>query len=252
MNAAANMNASRPANIRWLGAGLAAAVLVGVGMVLSIPDTPTQPLPTMAEHAISLPGGEFFFVQKYELSVAEWNACYVHGGCKLELRARAGQDPATTPATGLSFADVSEYLTWFNTASGHHFRLPTIAEWNHMAADVMPDEPEPIFTDPSLTWASSYLTEGLAPRALRPQGSFSTSPEGIVDLDGSVWEWTQECFAGTAGPMDPSRCPAFFVGGEHVAAVPYLVRDPARGGCAVGTPPAHLGMRLVSDTKVES
>jgi hypothetical protein len=47
--------------------------------------------------------------------------------------------------------------------------------------------------------------------------------------------------------MDPSRCPAFFVGGEHVAAMSYLERDPARGGCAVGTPPAHLGMRLVAD-----
>ncbi|MEC8042421.1 MAG: formylglycine-generating enzyme family protein, partial [Pseudomonadota bacterium] len=33
----------------------------------------------------------------------------------------------------------------------------------------------------------------------------------------------------------------------HVAAIPYLVRDPARGGCAVGSPPAHLGMRLISD-----
>ena len=40
-------------------------------------------------------------------------------------------------------------------------------------------------------------------------------------------------------------CPAYFVGGEHIAAVPYLVRNPARGGCAVGVPPAHLGMRLV-------
>jgi hypothetical protein len=47
--------------------------------------------------------------------------------------------------------------------------------------------------------------------------------------------------------MSPDRCPAFYVGGEHIAVMSYLVRDPARGGCAVGTPPAHLGMRLVSD-----
>ncbi|MEO0864526.1 MAG: SUMF1/EgtB/PvdO family nonheme iron enzyme [Pseudomonadota bacterium] len=119
-----------------------------------------------------------------------------------------------------------------------------------MAEPVLPDEPDPIFTDPSLTWASAYLIEGNAPRALKPQGSFSTSPQGVADLDGSVWEWTQDCYAGSAGTADPTRCPAFFVGGEHIAAMSYLVRDPARGGCAVGTPPAHLGMRLVSDEPV--
>lgn len=103
---------------------------------------------------------------------------------------------------------------------------------------------------PSLTWASSYLIEGRAPRALKPQGSFSASPEGVVDLDGSVWEWTMECYDGPDGGTSPDRCPAFFVGGEHLAAMSYLVRDPACGGCAVGTLPAHLGMRLISDKAV--
>jgi formylglycine-generating enzyme required for sulfatase activity len=85
-------------------------------------------------------------------------------------------------------------------------------------------------------------------RALRPQGSFDTTSQGIVDLNGSVWEWTMDCYAGVAGAqMSPDRCPAFYVGGEHIAVMSYLVRDPARGGCAVGTPPAHLGMRLVAD-----
>ena len=80
---------------------------------------------------------------------------------------------------------------------------------------------------------------------------FSTSAEGIVDLDGSVWEWTQDCYGGEGGgPIDPKKCAAFFAGGEHVAAIPFLVRDPARGGCAVGSPPAHLGLRLVSETRI--
>jgi formylglycine-generating enzyme required for sulfatase activity len=115
-----------------------------------------------------------------------------------------------------------------------------------MAAEVLPHTPDPIFTDPELTWASAYLLAPQTSRTLRPQGSFETTSQGIVDLNGSVWEWTQDCYAGTSqGPASADRCPAFFVGGEHVAAVAYLVRDPARGGCAVGAPPAHLGMRLV-------
>ena len=85
-------------------------------------------------------------------------------------------------------------------------------------------------------------------RTLRPRGSFDTTSEGIVDLNGSVWEWTKDCYTGAAeDQITPDRCPAFFVGGEHVAAMAFLVRDPARGGYAVGTPPAHLGMRLVSE-----
>lgn len=201
-------------------------------------------LPVMSDKKLTLPGGERIFVQRHEVTIAEWNKCAAQNGCTLTLRARADQDPATTPATGLSYVDAQEYIAWINTTTGHTFRLPTAKEWEHIAAPVMPEKPDPLFTDPSLTWASAYLVEGITPRALKPQGSFSTSPDGIVDLDGSVWEWTQECYV---SGLENNRCPAFFVGGEHVAAMSFLVRDPARGGCAVGSPPAHLGMRLVSD-----
>lgn len=230
-----------------LAVPLAVLVLVGAAFILRGPEPPSQPLPEMAKAPVILPDGGLLYVQKHEVTVAEWNRCHVAGGCALALSLRAGWDPETTPATGLSYVDVSEYLDWIIRTTGHNFRLPFAWEWNHMARFVLPEIPEPIFKDPELTWASAYLTEGLAPRALKAQGSFSTSPEGVVDLDGSVWEWTQECYSGGTDAVDPSRCPAFFVGGEHSAVIPYLVRDPARGGCAVGTPPAHLGMRLVAE-----
>ncbi|WP_245510811.1 formylglycine-generating enzyme family protein [Antarcticimicrobium sediminis] len=233
-----------------LAAAVVALLVVGGALFLRGPDPITHPLPVMAQRPVILPDASALYVQRNEVTVAEWNICHVEGSCTLHLRARADLDPATTPATGLSYVDVSEYLTWINAVTGHDFRLPTASEWEFMAQSVLPDAPDPIFTDPSLTWASAYLTEGLAPRALKPQGSFSVSPEGIADLDGSVWEWTQDCYAGADEGISAARCPAFFVGGEHIAAMSFLVRDPARGGCAVGTPPAHLGMRLVSDERV--
>lgn len=95
----------------------------------------------------------------------------------------------------------------------------------------VPDKPEPFFTDPAPPWASAYLTEGSKPRALKAQSSFSTSPEGIADLDGSVWEWTMECYDGSVEVSDTLRCPAFFVGGEHIAAISYLIRDPVLWVC---------------------
>lgn len=232
-------------SLRFVLPGLLAAVAVWGALVQRTPDPAFKPV--MADRPVVFPDGRELFVQRHEVTIAEWNTCHAQAACTLELRARANQDPALTPATGLSYVDVQEYIRWINSEAHFSYRLPTAAEWDYMAASVLPDEPDPLFTDPSLTWASSYLTEGVAPRALKPQGNFSTSPEGIADLDGSVWEWTQDCYAGASEGIDPARCPAFFVGGEHLAAVPFLVRDPARGGCAVGTPPAHLGMRLVTD-----
>lgn len=244
--------ASRSTVSLRLGLAVAAVALVGAALTLRGPDPVADYMPEMAQSSVILPNGATLYVQRYEVTVAQWNACFDDGACTLQLRTRADHDPATTPATGLSYVDVQEYIVWINGKTEQDFRLPTAVEWNHMAQAVLPETPDPIFTDPSLTWASAYLTTGLAPRALKPQGSFSTSPEGIADLDGSVWEWTEQCFADASEGMDPARCPAFIVGGEHEAAMFYLVRDPARGGCAVGAPPAHLGMRLVSETPIGS
>ncbi|SLN58060.1 Formylglycine-generating sulfatase enzyme [Falsiruegeria litorea R37] len=246
MSAAASSKASLgKTSLCFASLCLAAATIAWVALSQRGPD-PAY-LPMMAGQAIILPDGRSIYVQKHEVTVTEWNRCADEGACEFTLRARPDQDPAKTPATGLNYMDVQHYVTWINKRSRHNFRLPTAGEWNVMAAAVLPEKPDPLFTDPSLTWASSYLVEGLAPRALKPQGSFSASPEGVVDLDGSVWEWTMECYDGLDGGTSPDRCPAFFVGGEHLAAMSFLVRDPARGGCAVGTPPAHLGMRLISD-----
>ena len=192
--------------------------------------------------------GATIYVQEHEVTIDDWNRCADGGACALHLRAPRGETAADWPATGLNWVDVNQYLLWTNENSRHDFRLPTRAEWVAMAETVLPEAPEPIFTDPNLSWASAYLTEGLGERRLRPTGSYSVSPEGIADLDGNVWEWTQDCYAGASGGATTrENCPAFHVGGEHDAVIPFLVRDPARGGCAVGSPPAHLGMRLVTD-----
>lgn len=226
------------------GLGLLAVAVLAFGGS-EVPDPNLRP--QMADSPVVLPDGTPLYVQRFEVSIAEWNTCHVAGACTLALRALGNRSEPDMPATGLSYLDTREYLAWINGVTDGAFRLPTLAEWEHMAVEVMPHEPDPIFTDPNLTWASSYLMEPTTARALRPQGSFSTTSQGIADLDGSVWEWTQDCYVGDSGaPTSLDRCPAFMVGGEHIAAIPFPVRDPARGGCAVGAPPAHLGMRLVT------
>lgn len=205
--------------------------------------------PAFQTTSVRLNDGRTLNVQSREVTVAQWQACHAAGQCTLDLSSRS--QAVDYPATGLSFPDAMEYISWLNATANSKWRLPTSAEWQELAAEVLPEKPDPIFTDPSLTWASSYLTEtNRVGRTLRPSGAFTPTSAGIEDLNGNVWEWTQDCYAGASdqGAMiSTDRCPAFIMGGEHEAVMSYLVRDPARGGCAVGAPPAHLGMRLVSD-----
>lgn len=225
--------------------GTAALVAGGIGLAVHFNrgGADTSLVPPLARAPVVSDTGAPLYVQTREVTVAEWNRCHEAGACALQLRAPPGGAADTTPATGLNWNDIQEYLAWINSASGHSFRLPTEAEWYAIAAPVLPETPDPIFTDPELSWASAYLLEPGADRRLRPTGSFSRTAEGIADLDGSVWEWTQTCYGGAR----PDRCAAFVVGGEHRAVIPFLVRDPARGGCAVGVPPPHLGLRLVTE-----
>lgn len=223
-----------------LGLGIAAITLGP----LRGPDMQYMPLLEPFEFS----DGRKVLVQKFEVTSLEWNRCFDAGACTQKMKIRKTSEDF--PATGLNWMDVNEYLTWLSAASRHEFRLPTQNEWNEMAHEVLPKEKDPIFTDPELSWAATYLMEPQVNRSLRPSGSFETTADGIVDLNGNVWEWTADCYSGDSGNLDLAKCPAYFVAGEHVAAIPIFTRDPARGGCAVGSPPAHLGLRLVTDSPV--
>lgn len=224
------------------GAAIAGAAWLTRGPDLSVMPNMMGPIEVAEGHSV--------WVQKYEVTAAEWNACHDAGGCALWVLVRPDQQATNTPATGISYPDARQYIDWLNSVTNKSFRLPTVSEWTSVAQNVLPEEPDPIFTDPSLSWASAYLLEADIPRALKPSGSFSTTAKGVADLDGSVWEWTQDCYSGTEVPALGDRCPAFYVAGLHIAAMSYLERDPARGGCAVGVPPAHLGLRLFQDAQL--
>ncbi len=234
---------------RLAATGLGVVALVGAALVLRGPeDLPFNRSDILQTELVALQDGRNLRVQTHEVTILEWQACHDAGACELDFSHKLKD--MDYPATGLSYIDAMQFVGWINGQSDTNWRLPTSAEWAELSAEVMPRKPDPIFTDPSLTWASAYLIEaGRTGRTLRPSGAFSTTSNGVADLDGNVWEWTQDCYAGSngQGATNPGRCPAFVMGGEHEAVMAYLVRDPARGGCAVGAPPAHLGMRLVAD-----
>jgi formylglycine-generating enzyme required for sulfatase activity len=189
--------------------------------------------------------GQSLQVAPFEVTVADWSACVAGGAC--EDIATTVDNPAVTPMTGVNWFDIAAYITWYNNAHGTSVRLPTAQEWRDFSRKPAPVARKPLFDDPRLAWAANYGQEETPRGPVRVQGSWPKTRDGIADLDGNVWEWTSSCAANDAGIDDPAHCPAMTVMGAHESVIPVFVRDPASGGCATGTPPTHVGFRLVED-----
>ena len=121
--AAANSAHTNHAFSKRLFVLLAAAALIGAAFFPRSPDYIAGP--TMAEYPVVQPDGTPLFVQKYEVTVAEWNVCHAAGACTLGLRVTGNHPPEEMPATGLSYVDVTEFLGWINGATGNDYRLPS-------------------------------------------------------------------------------------------------------------------------------
>ncbi len=184
--------------------------------------------------------GHGLSVMRYEVTIAQWNACYSEGGCSYQPSRGPGAKDDNYPVTGVGALDAHEFVAWAQKRIDPALRLPTLEEW-YSVSGIAPIRLEKIFTDPRLAWAATYGSEGKVDPTLRKSGGFGSGPVGLADMKGNVWEWTATCVA----TISFERCPAFYVAGEHETRIPVYVRDPESGGCATGTPPAYLGLRLV-------
>ena len=109
--------------------------------------------------------------------------------------------------------------------------------------------------DPAQAWIARYEAEAnrARPDALDPQpvGTFGRNENGLNDIGGNVWEWTNTCFLRMtleptgAAQVTNTNCGVRVVQGAHRTYMTDFIRDPRTGGCAAGVPPANLGFRMV-------
>lgn len=123
------------------------------------------------------------------------------------------------PATGVPWHDAAAYCRWLSGRSGRSVRLPTEDEWERAARGDDARE---------FPWGDEYAADranlaeagigGPAPVGALPLGA---SPFGVLDMVGSVDEWTATEFAPYPG------APATVPRTESWAADPHVTRGGA-------------------------
>jgi formylglycine-generating enzyme required for sulfatase activity len=193
-------------------------------------------------------------IMKHQVSQAEYWKCVEDHGCPSAVL--QGPASADAPVVGVSWRDAQAYAIWYSGKTGRPYRLPTDEEWAFAAGSHFRNEgwPDTDSSDPAQRWIARYESESAdesidnVPRAI---GSFGANENGLLDVGGNVWEWTDSCFV-RIGIRDSgeqaitsANCGVRVVERRHRTYVTDFIRDARSGGCAVGKPPANLGFRLV-------
>jgi formylglycine-generating enzyme required for sulfatase activity len=133
-----------------------------------------------------------FAIGKVEVTVGQWNQCVKAGVCpSVPSSANAGDN---LPMRDVSWDEAQLYLKWLSTISRKPYRLPTEAEWEYAARG----------GTTTRYWWGDRMKGGNAScegcgepwkaDGPPPVGSFVANPFGLLDMNGSVWEWVQDCW----------------------------------------------------------
>jgi formylglycine-generating enzyme required for sulfatase activity len=282
MNALANPF-DRLLNSVALPAGLLAAGLGLILMQLGLPAINLAPASVAAPQTVTLAPADFTYrveghflrdgnpvdaplvearleapliIMKYQVSAADYAECVAHGACAPAEPRNIGQ--GNVPVTGVNYDDTVDYAAWLSRRTGQDWTLPTDREWAFAAGSRFVDDALGLAEDnanPAARWLANYEKEAAresgAGRLPLPLGSFGDNENGVADIAGNVWEWTQTCHrrvhVDTAGAIlsEVPACTIRVLNGQHRTPMSFFIRDAKSGGCSVGIPPDNLGFRLV-------
>ena len=157
------------------------------------------------QHAVVI--GKSFAVGKFEITHGQFSAflaetgylqapsCFLWNGKTWADRKGYGfANPGFAqtdnhPATCISWTDANTYIAWLSTKSGKKYRLLTESEWEYAAQHTGVPSPD------MANFESKSTTQ---------IGRYAANSFGLHDMQGNVWEWTQDCYAKdyTAAPTN--------------------------------------------------
>jgi formylglycine-generating enzyme required for sulfatase activity len=145
-----------------------------------------------------------FAIGKYEVTVGQWAQCVKASVCPNVPSAASAAE--NFPMRDVSWDEAQLYLKWLSTVSHRPYRLPSEAEWEYAARG----------GTTSRYWWGEQMKGGNAScqgcgepwkaDGPSPVGSFVANPFGLADMNGSVWEWVQDCWHSSykGAPLDGS------------------------------------------------
>lgn len=199
-------------------------------------------------------------IMRFQVTLGDYLRCVDAKRCEAPDRRSVDRE---RPVVGVNFLDAEAYARWYSDRTGERWRLPTPEEWALVAAERFAGE---VFTrgqdpsNPAVEWIRRYQEQVRLDRkpdpVAHPSGYFGPNSKGVEDIAGNVWEWTSGCYTRSEigsdqYPADDTyeNCGIRIAEGVHRAYLSNFIRIGKSGGCAVGTPPDHLGFRLVKDAE---
>jgi formylglycine-generating enzyme required for sulfatase activity len=181
-----------------------------------------------------------FAIGKYEVTFAEWDACFQDSGCRGYRPSDEGWGRANMPVMNVSWDDAKLYVRWLSQKTGKIYRLPSEAEWEYAAragsstkfyfgndskslckyANVADEAASQKVRGPTgfNTW--QICNDGHFHTA--PVGSFVPNKFGLYDMLGNVGEWVEDVWHPNYNGA-PSDGSAWLTGGDSQTRI-------ARGG----------------------
>ena len=134
-----------------------------------------------------------FAVSRFEVTIAQWDACTADGGCNLKPEDN-GWGRGNRPVTNISWNDTREYMAWLSRRTGHSYRLLSEAEWEYAARGG---------ASTAFSWGRDVGANNANcqdcgsqwdRRQTAPVGSFKPNAFGLYDMHGNVLEWVEDAW----------------------------------------------------------
>ena len=202
-------------------------------------------------HSVTVPA---FRMGKYEVTLAQWDACVADGGCGGYTPDDEGWGRGIRPVINVSWDDVQDFISWLNARTGGRFRLPSEAEWEYAVR---------AGSTTKYSWGNDIGQNrancdidycGDRWEYTAPAGSFSANASGLYDMHGNVWEWTEDCWNDSyaGAPTDGSAwmsggCGRRVVRGGSWNDSPGYLRSADRRWDTRSYRDGHIGFRLAQD-----